>query len=159
MGRLQEVKKEIEQIYNDNGLMSVMEAMDIIDKYTGVDAAKLMECSIDSLQADALKLCSFNCYLTTIASDLESNFVKATNNRKFQEANQWMTIKAATPAMKLGEVDKHAESGIALYRQEEASKQKKAMIMRSAVESIQEVVQMLKKVVERLLMQGPMANI
>jgi len=155
MSRLEEAKKEIEKIYTDNGLMVVIEAMDIIEKYTGIDAAKLMESSVDSLQADALKLCSFNCYLATMASNLESDFVQATNRRKYQEANQFVNIKASDTSLKIGEVERHAEVAISVYRQDEAEKQRRAMIMRSAVESVLEVVQMLKKCVERILMQGP----
>jgi hypothetical protein len=117
-----------------------------------------MEFAVDDLQADALKLCSLNFYLGTMASNLEADFVQATNKRRYQEANIWNQTKKNNPDMKLGEVDKVAEESLAIYRIDEGEKQRKMMIMRQAVESVSEVVNMLKKVCERLLIQGQSAG-
>jgi hypothetical protein len=153
--RLQEAKADIEKIYKDNNLMVVFEVMEIINKYTTVEGKTLLESSVDTLQADALKLCAFNFHLGTLASNLEADFVQATNRRKYQEANLWNQTKKNNPDMKLGEVDHVAEESLAVYRADEGEKQRKAMIMRQAVLSVSEVVNMLKKVVERILIEGP----
>jgi hypothetical protein len=60
--------------------------------------------------------------------------------------------------MKLGEVDKVAEEALIVYRQDEGEKQRQSMIMRQAVASVIEVVMMLKKVVERLMIEGQQAG-
>jgi hypothetical protein len=154
MSRLAEAKADIEKIYKDNSLMVVLDVMGIINKYTEIEGKALMEFSVDTLQADALKLCALNFHLGTLASNLEADFVQASNKRKYQEANIWNQTKKNNPEMKLGEVDKVAEESLAVYRMDEGEKQRKMMIMRQACISVSEVVNMLKKVVERLLWQG-----
>ena len=154
MSRLAEAKADIEKVYKDNNLMVVFDVMDIINKYTAIEGKTLMECDVDTLQADALKLCSLNFFLGTLASNLEGDFVQASNKRKYQEANIWNQTKKNNDGMKLGEVDKVAEEALAVWRMDEGEKQRKMMIMRQACESVSEVVNMLKKCVERLLWEG-----
>lgn len=159
MSRLEQAKADIQKIYEDNDLMVVMEVMDIINKYTTATGKSIMESSIDELQADALRLVSLNFHLATLASNLEADAVQSVNRRRYQEANIWNTTKQKNPNMKLGECDKVAEESLHIYRADEAEKQRRAGIMRAAVNSNQEVVNMLKKVVERLLMQGPQSSL
>jgi hypothetical protein len=152
--RLEEAKLEIEKIYKDNKLVIVFDVMEIINKYTSIEGKQIMEADVDTLQADAIKLCALNFHLGTLASNLEADFTQATNRRKYQEANIWTTTKKNNPDMKLGEVDKVAEEGLSAYRMSEAEAQRSALIMRQAVESVYEVVNMLKKIVERLMYEG-----
>jgi len=155
---LEEAKKDIHEIYKNNDMSVVFEVMDIIKTYESADGKALMEYAIDSLQADSLKLCGYNFHLGTLASNLEADYQKAVNMRKYQEANIFCTEKANDPKRSAAELSKVAEAGLAKWRQNECEAQRKAMIMRQAVQSVQEMVNMLKKVVERLLYQGPSSN-
>jgi len=154
MSRLAKAKVELQKIYEDHGMNMVLEAMDIINKYSSFTSKELINFTIDELQTDAMRLTSLNFYLSSLSANLEADAVNAYNARKYHEANNWGTYKREDPKAKQGELDKKAEESIHKYRNTEAEAQRKSKIMSAAVGSVQEVVNMLKKVVERIMWEG-----
>jgi len=153
--RLKNARKELENIYKDNDLQVVMEVMTIVNKYADISSQKLLEYDVDELQADTVKLCAMNFYLMTLTSNLEANYVVASNKRKYQEANIWTNVKEQSGKMTNGEVSKRAEVGLIAYRHNEADALRKYKIVEAATKAVIEVVNALKKTVERILWQGP----
>ena len=159
MSRLDAAKIELTKVYNDTGLQLVLEAMDIVNKYAGSTTEDLSKWGLDELQADAIKLTALNFYLGATGANLSSEASRRTNMRKYKEASNWTNIKKNNPSLKLGEVDKQAEEAIHIYRSEETEAFRKADIMKVACDSIVEVVNMIKKIVERIMWQGPSGKI
>jgi len=157
--RLEQARKDIEMVYKDNNLTALMEAMEIVKKYEGATGESIRDSSIDELQADTVRLVSLNFYLQTLASNLDSDAQKAVNVRKFQDASIFCQEKEKDPKMTLGHLEKVAEVGIASYRQAECEAQRRAMIMKQTCVAVQEQVNVLKKVVERLMWQGPSSTL
>jgi len=156
---LVQAKKDIEEIYKAHDMRVVSEVMEIISKYESADGKALMEYALDDLQADSLKLCSFNFTLGTFASNLEADSQKATNMRRFKEAEMFCNEKQNDPKATIAHLEKLAEVRMVSYRMNEVEAQRKAMIMREAVKATSEMVNMLKKVVERLMWQGNQSNL
>jgi len=156
MSRLEDAKQELKQTYEKHGVEIVIEAMEIIGKYSGQGIKELVEnAKIDDLQSDALRLTALNFYLSSIASNLDATAGQAVNRRKFNEAFKWDEIRKEDLKIKQGEVDKKAEIAIETFRYQETEALRKAKIVSAAVESIIEMVNMLKKVVERIMWEGP----
>ena len=154
MSRLAKAKVELQKIYEDHGMNMVLEAMDIINKYSSFTSKELINFTIDELQTDALRLTSLNFYLSSLSANLEADAVGAYNARKYHEANNWGSFRKSHEKAKQGEIDMLAEESIGKYRSSAAEAQRKSKIMSAAVGSVQEVVNMLKKVVERIMWEG-----
>ena len=159
MSRIEKARQEIEKVYQDNDLQVVVDVMDIIKKYTSMEGKGLMEFAVDELQQDSLKLCAYNFTLGTLASNYESDWQKAVNVRKFKEAEMFCAEKEADPKKSVAHLEAIAQRNGFPYRAQEGEAQRRAMIIRQAVSSVQEMVNMLKKVVERLMWQGNSTNL
>ena len=154
MTTVREAEKLVHDIYRKEEQLTVIEAMGIINKYTTVTGQTLMECSIDEVQADSVKLVALNFHIGTITSDLEYRARQAYNVRKYQFAKNWVKFKEELPKATQGYIDNQSEVMVQIYRQDEAARERQAKIMRQAHDSIIETVNILKKVVEKLLVQG-----
>jgi hypothetical protein len=163
-GRIEKAKTQIAELCHDKSIGAILEVLEIIEKYNSIDGKRLMEFAVDDLQADALRLTSLNFYLDTLAAALSGDATNAENVRRFQYSSTWVRLKKTEKNDKGAPVsdgvcDNMAEEAIAGYRLSEMDARKKADMMKAAVNSSQEVVNMLKKVVERLMMQGPGNNV
>jgi len=154
MSRLQNVKIELQKLYEYYNVEVVLEVMDIIDKYSDVTSKELLNFTADELQADSLRLTVLNFYLSSLSGNLDADAVQACNQRKYHLANNWANLRENQIKSKQGEIDMLAEKSIGVYRKAEGEAQRKSKIVSSAVSSIIEIVNMLKKIVERIMVEG-----
>lgn len=152
--RIIEAQNYVSNIFKTNGMDCVLEAMEIVNKYATDEGRASMENDINGLQNDSIKLVALSFYLGTIASNLESDAIQAANIRKFQYSNVWVKFKKENEKITQGALDQMAEIEIKQFREDEVEKERRASIIRAALNSTIEIVNMLKKVVERLLVQG-----
>lgn len=147
-------KKIIADLYTAEDMAVVLDVMKIVNKYQSEEGRKIMESQIATLQEDGMKLVALNFYLTTLASNAEADLVKATSIRKYQYSKHWVNMKEDNPKLAQGALDQMAEVKIIEERKVEVEAQRKAKLLRSASDSATEISNMLKKVVERLLVEG-----
>ena len=157
MSLSEETRKLLEDAYKESSLDIISEIIAITKKYEGIEGAGLLECGIDDLQADALRLVSMNIHIGTLAGILEADALRAENIRKFKDAEVYLVAKDEGGTVE--ELKRRAEVGVAPYRQREVDTLRKAKIMRQTVDSVSEMVNMLKKIVERMMWEGPSSNL
>lgn len=134
----------------------LLEAMDIVAKYDKATRGALLECGIEELQTDAMRLTALNFYIGTLASGLEVDAQIAENVRKYWEARIYLD---KADGRRVDDIKREAEVGITQYRSIEAEALRRAKMVCKASESIVEMVNMLKKVCERILAQGMGHNV
>ena len=152
--RMIEAQNYVSNIFKTNGMDIALEALDIVNKYATDAGKQVLEYDISTLQEDSMRLVSIGFYLATIASNLDADAVRAANYRKYLYSSEWIKSKQENEKITAGACDNLAEVKIKSAREDEVEKQKRASIIRAALDSSIEVVNMLKKVTERLLIQG-----
>jgi len=165
MNRIQQAKARLEKAYQEvEETDAVSEAIEIVSKYATVDGKAILDFAIDDIQADFLKLASINMFVNSLWAEAVYQATQSTNKRRWHHSTNWSQNKQNQKGPKGAPIsDKYCdaitEQSIYAYREDEAAKQRKAMLLQSAVNSVQEVINALKKVGDRLVAQGPLNNL
>ena len=154
MSNLKIARDKLVEAYEENGLQFIAEALSIVDKYLNLSDKDLGSYTIDEMQSDSLRLTSLNFYLSSSAANFEADSLSAYNRRKFKEAANWCKYRSDCPKAKQGEIDMLAEESIEKFRADEVEVIRRFKITAAAVSSIIEIVNMLKKSVERIMWEG-----
>jgi hypothetical protein len=149
--RIIEAQKYVADIFKTNSMEIALEALSIVNKYASTEGQKAMEFDINTLQEDSIKLVAITFYLGTIASNLDADAAHASNRRKYEYSSEWIKAKKENEKITAGACDQIAEIKCKSFRDDEVEKEKRASIIKAALDSSIKISDMLKKIVERLL--------
>lgn len=151
--RLEEIKKLTQTILEVNELQSAMEVMDIVNQYVGISPETLDNKTPSILQADCVRLTGFGFHLGVILADYESKRGTIKNKIDQVYANKFLEAKTVDPKRTVDQCNAIAEQEVFSLKEEEVLAIRAVSIVDRVSKASIEVVNMLKKVVERLLLE------
>ena len=154
---IEKAKEELTQAYEATGISIINEALNIIFKYQTMSPAD-PDYSIEEMQRDSIVLTSLNFTLNTYTVKYEAEADRKKAESKFQRAHEFNVAKMNDPKLSDKKCENIAEEKIYPNILEEIEARKTAKYLGVAWERTVDVVNMLKKIVERTMWQGPQAG-
>ena len=156
MGVVKKAKAELEKAYEESGILVISDALNIIGKYQEVDEVTGMmpEFSINAMQEDALRLTALNFTIHSYLVEHDANSGRAKAKVKYEKARQFNLIKKADIKKSDRRCENEAEEGVYQFVLDDIEKRKVSQYLDIASQRIIDMVNMLKKTVERVMWQG-----
>lgn len=151
--RLEEIKKLTQTILEVNELQSAMEVMDIVNQYVGISPEALDNKTPSLLQADCVRLTGFGFHLGVILADYESKRGTIKNKIDQVYSTKFLEAKTIDPKRTVDQCNAIALQEVSGLKEEEILAIRAVSIVDRVSKASIEVVNMLKKVVERLLLE------
>jgi len=155
--RIKKAKEELTKAYEVTGISIINEALDIIFKYQTMSPTD-PDFSIEEMQRDSIVLTSINFTLHTYTVKYEAEADRKKSEVKFERAREFNAQKVIDPKMSDKKCEYIAEEKIYETIKQEIEARKTARYLDVAWQRAVDVVNMLKKIVERSMWQGPQAT-
>jgi hypothetical protein len=155
MSIIKNAKKELQEAYKQSGVLIINEALEIIDKYQTTEEGSLPEFGIKMMQEDAMVLTALNFTLQSYWIQYEAEADKAKAKIKFEKARQFNLLKKSDTKKSDKVCEYEADEATYQFILEEIDKRKASRYLDVAWQRTVDVVNMLKKMVERAMWQGP----
>lgn len=148
-------REDIRKAYEESGLGVLQEVLAVFEKYQDVnETGMLPEYGIEEMQNDALHLTALTFTVHTFYIRYEAEASRAKARIKYERAKQFNAIKVSDTGKSDKRAENEAEEGVYQYVLEEIEKQKIAGYIDVSWQRAVDLVNMLKKCVERMMWQG-----